>query len=221
MTRSDINLVSHDLCPYVQRSVITLLEKEIAHARTYIDLSNKPEWFLEVSPLGKVPVLLVGGRALFESAVICDYLDEITPGSLHPDDPLQKAQHRAWIEFGSSILNEIAAFYNAPTQEAFDRRRAAMGDKFAWLERHLGDGPYFENARFSLVDATYGPIFRYFDVFDSIADLGVFSKTPKVRRWRRALRDRSSVREAAVAGYPERLLDFLRKRQSFISTQIP
>lgn len=126
MSIPELKLVSHHLCPYVQRAVITLLEKEIPHQRTYIDLSNKPDWFRQISPLGKVPLLKVGDEVLFESAVICEYLDEITPGSLHPTDPLAKAKHRAWIEFGSSILNTIAGFYNAATEEAFEQDRKSV-----------------------------------------------------------------------------------------------
>jgi glutathione S-transferase len=113
MSVSSLKLVSHPLCPYVQRAVITLHEKQIPHEREYVDLAQKPDWFLALSPLGKVPLLLVGDAVLFESAVICEYLDEVTPGSLHPVDPLLKARHRAWIESGSSILNAVAGFYSA------------------------------------------------------------------------------------------------------------
>jgi len=68
--------------------------------------------------LGKVPLLKVEDKVLFESAVICEYLD-VTPSSLHPADPLEKANHRAWIEFGSSILNDIAGFYSAADADEF------------------------------------------------------------------------------------------------------
>lgn len=87
MPTPNLELVSHHLCPYVQRAVITLLEKEIPHQRTYIDLSDKPDWFQVISPLGKVPLLKIQDEILFESAVICEYLDEITLKSLHPRDP--------------------------------------------------------------------------------------------------------------------------------------
>src|SRR5882724_3279158 len=102
-----LKLISHKLCPYVQRAVIALNEKGVAFERIDIDLANKPDWFLKVSPLGKVPVLSVktdGGEvALFESNVICEYIEDTQGGSrLHPQDPLQRAQHRAWMEFGHS-----------------------------------------------------------------------------------------------------------------------
>jgi len=215
-----LELVSHHLCPYVQRAVITLLEKEIPHQRTYIDLANKPDWFRQISPLGKVPLLKVGDEVLFESSVICEYLDEITPGSLHPVDPLIKAKHRAWIEFGSSILNTIAGFYNAATEEAFEQKRRDLIDKFNWVERYWQGGKYFAGDGFSLVDAVYGPIFRYFDVFDTIADFQIFADTPKVRGWRQTLQARPSIQQAVAGDYPQKLLTFLKQRNSYLSNLV-
>ncbi len=97
-------LISFPLCPYVQRALIVLAEKNVPFERVDIDLANKPDWFLKLSPLGKVPVLQADDNVLFESQVIAEYLDEVTQGSLHPTDPLQKAKHRAWIEFASQTL---------------------------------------------------------------------------------------------------------------------
>src|SRR5689334_17901425 len=105
-----LTLISHPLCPYVQRAAIVLQEKGVAYERRDIDLANKPDWFLRISPLGKTPVLLVDDEAIFESAVICEYLDDTLAPRLHPQDPLQRARHRAWMEFGSSLLNTIGAF---------------------------------------------------------------------------------------------------------------
>ncbi|HEY9894207.1 MAG TPA: glutathione S-transferase family protein [Candidatus Sericytochromatia bacterium] len=215
-----LHLISHDLCPYVQRAVITLLEKQIAHDRTDIDLANKPDWFRHISPLGKVPLLKVGDEVLFESAVICEYLDEITPGSLHPVDPLEKAKHRAWIEFGSSILNDIAAFYNAADQPLFEQKRNNLVAKFSLLEGSLHPTPYFAGAQFSLVDAVYSTIFRYFDTFDAISDFHIFSSTPSVKLWRQALQARLSVQQAVVSNYGDRLLVFLKHRHSYLATLI-
>jgi glutathione S-transferase len=220
MPMPKLELISHHLCPYVQRAVITLLEKDIPHERTYIDLSNKPDWFRQISPLGKVPLLKVGEEVLFESAVICEYLNEITPGSLHPADPLQKAKHRSWIEFGSGILNSVAGFYNAPDQESFEQKCNELTSKFLWLEQSLGDRGYFAGKPFSLVDGVYGTIFRYFDVLDTIDEFGIFANTPKVKHWQQLLQTRSSIQCAVTEDYAQRLLMFLQQRNSYLSTLI-
>src|SRR5689334_21396789 len=109
----ELTLISHKLCPYVQRAVIALTEKAVPFERVDVDLSNKPDWFTAISPLGKTPVLKVGERAIFESSVILEYLEETQPNPCHPADALTRAEHRAWMEFGSSILNDIAGFYSA------------------------------------------------------------------------------------------------------------
>jgi Glutathione S-transferase len=102
-----LELISFPLCPYVQRSIITLLHKQVGFTLTHIDLAHKPEWFLALSPMGKVPCLKIDEHTvLFESQVINEYLDETIAPALHPADPLKRAQHRAWIAFGSEILND-------------------------------------------------------------------------------------------------------------------
>src|SRR5215216_3953576 len=129
-----LTLVSHRLCPYVQRAAIALAEKGVPFTRRDVDLANKPDWFLAVSPLGKTPVLLVGDTAIFESAVILEYLEETRPAPLHPADPLARAEHRAWIEFGSAVLNDIAGLYGTPDEATFSAKAAALRAKFMRVE---------------------------------------------------------------------------------------
>jgi len=217
---SPLTLVSHALCPYVQRAAIVLTEKGLAYERRDIDLADKPDWFLKISPLGKTPVLLVGDEAIFESAVICEYLDETTPARLHPADALQRARHRAWIEFGSALLNLISAFYTAADEQALGARAAEIRSRFVQIEAALGDGPFFAGDRFSIVDAVFGPVFRYFDVFDGIEDFGFWRDLTKVQRWRNHLAARPSVVGAVSPDYPERLRSFLLARQSALSRRM-
>ena len=217
MQQHEFTLISHHLCPYVQRSVIVLTEKNIHHERRYIDLSDKPEWFIELSPTGKVPALRVNHQAtLFESAVICEYPNEITPGSLHSSDPLLKAQHRAWIEYGSQLLNDIGRLYNAPDEVAYHSQAEVIARKWRRLELEI-HGDYFAGSAFGMVDAAYGPIFRYFDVMDPYLPLDVFEGCVLVQQWRRHLAARPSVQNAVAADYPEKLLRFLKQRNSHIS----
>jgi glutathione S-transferase len=210
-------LISHRLCPYVQRAAIALTEKAVPFDRIDVDLANKPAWFTVISPLGKTPVLKVGDIAIFESAVIIEYLEETQLMPLHPDDPLRRAEHRAWIEFASATLNDIWGFYTAPDEAPFAAKAKALSGKFETLERRLGDGPYFAGHKFSLVDAAFGPVFRYFDVFDRIGDFGILAGKPRVAAWRKALAARPSVRDAVAADYEKRLWAFLEGRKSHLS----
>jgi glutathione S-transferase len=213
-------LASHVLCPYVQRAAIVLTEKNVPFERRDIDLANKPAWLLRVSPLGKTPVLLVGDVAIFESAVICEYVDETTLPRLHPASALQRARHRSWMEFGSALLNMIGAFYNAANETALATQAAAIRARLVQIEVVLGEGPYFAGESFSIVDAVFGPVFRYFDVFDAIDDFGFWGGLPNVQRWRRALAMRPSVVAAVDSDYPNLLGRFLLARRSALSQRM-
>lgn len=218
---ASLKLISHKLCPYVQRAVIALSEKGVWFERIDIDLADRPDWFVKVSPLGKVPVLVVsrdaGEVALFESNVICEYLEETQSGtSLHPKDPLVRAQHRAWMEFGSAILGDVWALETTTDAAIFEGKRRAIAVKFARIEAALCAGPFFTGERFSLVDAAFAPIFRYFDVFDELVDLGLFKATPKIQKWRAQLASRPSVRFAVGADYAELLRAFLVRHDAHL-----
>lgn len=211
-------LISNHLCPYTQRAVIQLIEKGQRCERTYIDLSNKPAWFIQLSPLSKVPLLRVGDSAIFETAVICGYLEEVAPGpALLPLQPLERAHHRGWAEFASAVIADVFAFYMAPDAATFDRRCGELAARFGWLDRHLGEGPYFAGPAFGLVDAAFAPVFRLFDTFDSIGDFGLFEGLRRLPAYRAALAARPSVRQAVVADYGQRLQHYLGERGSHLS----
>jgi glutathione S-transferase len=224
MSQPALTLVSHLLCPYVQRAAIALREKKVPFERVVIDLANKPDWFVKISPLGKVPLLRVprpvGGEAiLFESNVICEYIEETQPGPrLHPEDPLQRAEHRAWMEFGSAILADLWGYETTRDAEVFEQKRQALAAKFERVESALGAGPFFAGERFSLVDAVFAPVFRYFELFDELHDSHVFDHRPKVNAWRHALRERPSVREAVAPEYRQQLRAFLEKHEAHLLT---
>lgn len=215
-----LTLVSFELCPYVQRAAIVLAEKDVAFERINVDLANKPEWFKAISPTGKVPLLRVGDEVLFESSVIIEYLEETQPKPLHPQAPLSKARHRAWMEFGSAILADIWILETTPDETAFLSKAKLLKEKFTKLENALNAGPYFAGEKFSIVDAVFAPVFRYFDVFDRILDLGVFDGLPKVQAWRRALESRPSVTNAVVPNFKDLLRNFLRKHKGYITTHM-
>ncbi|WPC04447.1 glutathione S-transferase family protein [Pseudomonas benzenivorans] len=214
---TSLELVSHPLCPYVQRAAIVLAEKGVAFSRRDVDLSDKPAWFLALSPLGKVPLLRSEHGVLFESAVIAEYLDETLAPRLHPADAFERARHRAWIEFASAVLNDIARFYNAADAEQLDAGQQALRRRFEQLEEELDEGPWFAGERFSLVDAAFAPVFRYWQVFERIADFATFAGLDKVERWRQALAGRPSVQAAAPADYAQRLWQFIERRDSRLS----
>jgi glutathione S-transferase len=214
---NSLELVSHVLCPYVQRVAISLSEKSVPFERIYIDLGNKPDWFRMLSPLGKVPLLKTEHGTIFESVAILEYLEDVYPESLHPRDPFHRARHRAWMEFGSNILNDIAGLYGAKEETTFLQKCRVLREKFEQVEAELKGETYFDGESFGLVDVVFGPIFRYWDVFDELGEFGILKNLPKTAAWRAALTARPSVRDAVLPTYSATLGEFLRSKQSFIS----
>lgn len=219
----NLTLISHPLCPFVQRAAIVLLEKGVPFERIDVDLAEKPNWFLALSPTGKVPVLKVrrpGGAdaVLFESMVICEYLDETQGGApMYPADPLARARQRSWIEFATTILADAWQFLNATDRPVAEAKRAAFRDKLQRLEETLAAGPYFDGAAFGMVDAVFAPLFRYFDILDPEVSKPIFENMPHVSAWRAALSVRESVMFAVARDYGERFRQHLRRHQALLA----
>ena len=143
--------------------------------------------------------------------MILEYLEE-TDRPAASGRSAARAEHRAWIEFGSTILSDIAGFYAAADEATFKAKTAQLAATFARLESAFA-APWFARRRFSLVDAVFGPVFRYFDVFDEIGDFGILPGKPKLATLaQQSWRQRPSVRTAVGADYPELLRDFIARR---------
>ena len=216
MSTPSLKLISFTICPYVQRAMIVLNEKNISFDIEYIDLSAPPPWFYDVSPLEKVPVLLVDGNPLFESMVICEYLDEITPGSLYPADAFEKAQNRSWIEFGNHILGSTFDFLRTDDSKKFNHLKSSLTDHFEVLEDEISDADYFNGSDFSMIDAIYAPIFRYHKRISDYEDYGLFEDAPRVKAWGERLLERPSVINSVSESYDEGVTKFLKKQNSIL-----
>lgn len=208
-------LVSFALCPFVQRSVITLLEKGVDFNIRYIDLAKPPQWFLEISPFGKVPVLQVGEVNLFESAVINEYLDEIYPPSMHPKDPLQRAINKSWIEFGSELIAAQYRYYTAVTEDAYHNSLDELKHKIKQLNATLKDGPYFNGNSFCLIDAAYAPLFTRIALLESQVSNNLYKDAPRVAQWAGYLIDRESVNKSVIPDFKEKYLAHIARAEGF------
>lgn len=203
-----LELVSFALCPFVQRAVIALREKGVPHDLTYIDLEDPPEWFRAISPFGKVPLLRVDDAVLFESAIINEYLDEVYPPRLHPADPLERARHRGWVEFGSTLLVDQYELLTAKTEGRFRDKLDALRHKLGRLDTELNaDGPFFAGGGFSLVDCACAPFFMRLAVVQWLhPDLGELLPE-RTRGWSHALLARPSVAASVIEDFPPRFLE--------------
>lgn len=220
MPTENLKLISFSLCPYVQRAMIVLNEKKVNFDIEYIDLEAPPPEFYDISPLEKVPVLLVDDQPLFESMVICDYLDETTQGSLYPSDVFEKAQNRSWIEFGNEILSTTFDFIHADDPKKFNLLKETLIDRFEILEEELQNEPYFNGSDFAMIDAVYAPIFRYQQRIAMYKDYEIFEDAPNVKAWGERLLERPSVISSIPDSYQEDITNYFKNLDSILGKEI-
>lgn len=191
--------------------MIVLRAKSIPFEVTYIDLSNKPDWFLAISPHGKVPVLQVDGEPLFESNAIAEYLDEAEPPRLHPENLIKRARNRAWTDFVTTFAPALSGIYYTASADDQDARLDAARPRLAKLEEALAserhnDGPYFNGPALSLVDAAYAPFLQRFLYVDRWLATNLLDEFPLVSAWAKAL----TASEVVAGSVPERFYDEFR-----------
>lgn len=214
-------VVSFNLCPYVQRSIFVLNELEIPHQITYIDLRNKPDWFLEMSPTGKVPVLETPeGHVIFESAVINEYLDEVHGPRFLPAAPLERARARMWHEFMGALYGDVYRLYATPEQEQARASLEAIRSRLQRAEESV-QGSYFQGEEPSLADVAAAPAFMRLTWVERIDPaLSAFTGLPAVTAWRDALLARPAVQQSVLPEIETVFLESLRKNNAWLASRL-
>jgi len=202
--------------------VIVLRAKDVEFQVTYIDLREKPGWFLEISPHGKVPVLSVGGRPLFESNAIAEYLDETVPPRLHPEDPFKRARNRAWTDFVPDFSASLGGVYYAKDETALAEGIETARGRLAKLEEALArerdnDGPYFNGAELCLVDAAYAPFLRRYALVETRLGCGLLDEFPLVRAWSDALGADERVTGSVADTFEREFVVALHRRGAMVA----
>ncbi len=211
-----IKLISFKTCPFVQRAAITLGYKKVEHEVTYIDLADPPDWFLDISPLAKVPILKVDGEILFESAVINEYLDDITGGELQPKDSLARAKNRAWIEFASNMLGNTYMMKTAAEKDKYEKYRDLLVPQLRRVEKRLGDGPWFNGENFSLADTAFAPLFAHDAVANYRFSVIDAATMPKLDAWSKRLLALPTVKNSVVTEFEDLYLTALETNNCYL-----
>ena len=180
---SNYRLVSFRSCPWVQRVAIVLREKKIEFEFQHIEPASRPDWFKQISPHNKVPVLRVGNQiSLFESGAINEYLDELHEPRLHPTDPVQRSINRAWIEYAPTFADVASGHAYADDADGYERAAALIPSAFEKVEKALevqGSRPFFSGASYSLVDEAYAPFLQRHLFLEKIRTLGHIDQFPR------------------------------------------
>ena len=195
--------------------------KNVEFDVTYVNLRDKPDWFLQISPHGKVPVLKVDDEILFESNAIAEYLDETVDPRLHPEDAIKRARNRAWTDFVPDFSKALSSVYytksEAETENAMPGARKALQRLEEALNRDdRDDGPYFNGTSLSLVDAAYAPFLQRFLIADSYLNTNLLDEFPAVKAWTDALMASDLVTGAVPDNFVDEFHANLRRREFHI-----
>jgi glutathione S-transferase len=214
-------LVSFETCPWVQRSAILLREKNVEFELRHIDPDNRPDWFLAISPHKKVPVLRIDDKvSLFESNAINEYLDETIAPRLHPENPIARAVNRAWTDYVPTFASAVTATAYADTEAEYNKAIEGIPVPFERLETALekqGSRPFFNGAKYSLVDAAYAPFLQRYVFLDRVRRLGQIEKFPRLKSWCDALLGRDSTHSFAPNEFEVMYRSNLKRRNKWIS----
>jgi glutathione S-transferase len=215
------HLIGSHTCPWVQRAVIAMRAKEVPFEVTYVNLRDKPDWLLEISPHGKVPVLRVDDEVLFESNAIAEYLDETVPPRLHPEDPVKRARNRAWTDFVPGFSSALGKVIYAKNKEAGEEGREPASRALSRLEEALAkergnDGPYFNGATLCLVDAGYAPFLQRFGIVEAILQTALLSDFPLVQAWSDALMQNEYVINSTAPNFLPEYEGNLQRRETYV-----
>lgn len=112
-----LRLYSMKFCPFAQRAHLILNAKGIPHHVIYINLVDKPDWYFNMNPLGKVPALEVAPNTfIYESLIVCEFLDEKYPDvPILPKDPLARAHDKILVERFNAVISPMYKLYVSPT----------------------------------------------------------------------------------------------------------
>ncbi|TYC54133.1 glutathione S-transferase family protein [Rhodobacterales bacterium] len=215
----DHEIVGHRLCPYVQRVVIAMREHGLPFKRRDIDLDERPNWLFDISPTGKVPLLRVpGGTWLFDSAVICRYLDTVSGGELLASDPLERARQEAWMSFADDMLATVAKMiYRDADAVALAASMEDLAGSLQSVGYRFPPMPWFAGQEFGLADAVFATLFRYFPVLDAGENRLIADALPaSLCDWWQMARRRASVSSAVPASYDAELRQFIREKESHL-----
>lgn len=211
-------LISFNICPFVQRSVILMEEKGVDYDVDYIDVYDPPAWFLTISPTGKVPVLQCDEEVLFESTVICEYLDEVYDPKFHPADPLIKAKNRAWMEYTSPLYGGTFNFMMSTNKADAAKHVSFMLNTQKSVNDVMLNKPWFNGDHFSLIDIFAAPYFVRVEFFKKHFKVDILDGFDNLQEWSDRLLARPSVQKSIVEGFDKIMLDRMVENKSFLVT---
>jgi glutathione S-transferase len=191
--------------------------KKVKYEVEYVDLMNLPDWFIGISPNAEVPILVTDNNvALFESFAICEYLEEMYPPDLHPNNSEEKAIHRAWARQAVTQYLVQCSTQRSATEEILEKKTKDFVQLFAKVEKALGDGPFFDGEKLSMVDTAWIPIFHRSALIKKFTGFDFLDGYPKVIQWQQALLQTDVLQNSVPEMFEEYFIQFYLNEERYL-----
>ena len=214
-----IKVVSFKICPFVQRVTAALEAKQIPYELEYISLKDKPQWFLDISPNGQVPLLITESKqVLFESDAIIEYIDEVYGELEEGRRPEEKALDRAWSYQASKNYLAQCSTMRSGNKETLEERAENLEKVFAKAEKKLGSGPFFKGESLSSIDIAWLPLLHRTDIIKSRTCYDLIEKFPRVQKWREELSKTGLYEKSVPEDFEKQFTDFYLSEKTYLGT---
>lgn len=212
-----LKVVSFVICPFVQRVTALLEAKQLAYEVEYISLNNKPEWFLEASPHGQVPIVITeNGTTLFESDAIIEYIEEVTTPLKANVSAEQRALDRAWSYLATKHYLSQCGTMASGDRESFNQKAAKLMAVFAKAEAQLETGPFFSGEQLNQVDIAWYPLLHRADIIAKYTGVDFIAAYPKVKAWQRHLLGMKTLQRSVSADFETRFKAFYLSDKTYL-----
>ncbi|XP_065849477.1 glutathione S-transferase DHAR3, chloroplastic isoform X2 [Euphorbia lathyris] len=186
--------------PFCQRVLLTIEEKHLPYDMKLVDLANKPEWFLKISPEGKVPVIKLEDTWVPDSDVITQSLEE-----KFPDPPLVTPSEKASV--GSKIFSTFIGFLKS--KDASDGTEQALLNELSAFDDYIREnGPFINGEKVCAADLSLGPKLYHLEIaLGHYKKWSVPDSLPYVKSYMKAIWSLDSfiktraLREDVIAGW--------------------
>jgi glutathione S-transferase len=197
-------VVSSKSCPFAQQACMALLEKGIAYSLVEINLDDQPGWFRALSPNGNVPLLRDGDAVIYESAVICEYLEDVClEPPLMPTDALGRAKMRTWIGFANArFIPHVYELMIARERHVQERQASILRAALGRMEVHLASpdaGRFWIGDWLTYADLAFYPHLERFYAVEHYRGVAIPAECRRLKDWLAMMGERQSAREVARA----------------------
>ncbi len=212
-----IKIVSFKICPFVQRVTALLEAKNASYDIEYIELSNKPEWFLKASPNGQVPILMTeSDEVLFESDAISEYIEETVPDAFFSADPIKKAQERAWSYLAAKHYLVQCSTQRSKDKDILLERSEKLAEAFSKLEAKLTGNQFFGGDSLGMVDIAWLPLLHRASIIEEYSGYDFISQFPKVKSLQKNILETGLAEKSVSPDFIDKFTAFYLSDQTYL-----